>query len=178
MIKKLILNATALAVLSLPVLSQAKPPPIPDEFFDTEMGDFVVFTGLIFNPAAFTDSFSFKTTGTSTNVVVDLSSIDVAPLTLSLTEGATTIPLGTSTGSDGTAPMYGTGSWVDTFLNLSPGTYTLHISDSVSGPSFGAFGGAVELVSAVPEPGTWAAMLAGLVMMVGFVAQRRHMPRF
>jgi len=57
------------------------------------------------------------------------------------------------------------------FANLTSGTYTLKVSGSVAG---GATGGAIAQysVTAVPEPETYAMLLAGLGVM-GAIARRR-----
>ncbi len=57
------------------------------------------------------------------------------------------------------------------FANLTSGTYTLKVSGSVAG---GGTGGAIAQysVTAVPEPETYAMLLAGLGVM-GAIARRR-----
>lgn len=57
------------------------------------------------------------------------------------------------------------GSWL-----LGPGTYT--VSGSVLNSAFGAGVAGLSVTAAVPEPATWAALLAGLCV-VGAVARRR-----
>jgi hypothetical protein len=61
----------------------------------------------------------------------------------------------------------------DSFSGLSAGTYTIDILGKF-GRSGGAFEGGLTLSSAVPEPGTWAAMLVGLVLMTYIGSRRRH----
>jgi PEP-CTERM motif len=83
--------------------------------------------------------------------------------------GATT---GVSVSLFGTTPVPFDGDAADgfSFANLSAGSYQLSFTGFGSGP--GAFGGFYE-VSPVPEPETYALMLAGLGI-VGFVAARRR----
>lgn len=59
------------------------------------------------------------------------------------------------------------------FSGLTAGNYSLNFLGTVTGPGMGAYGG---LVTAVPEPETYALMLAGLGI-VGFVAARRRAQR-
>ncbi|HEY4373064.1 MAG TPA: FxDxF family PEP-CTERM protein [Burkholderiales bacterium] len=55
---------------------------------------------------------------------------------------------------------------------LAAGTYSLELRGTVTGDSGGSYSGALNLAP-VPEPGTYALMLAGLGLM-GFIAARRR----
>ena len=59
------------------------------------------------------------------------------------------------------------------FENLIAGTYTLRLTGTVNGSRGGSYTGFVSEVSPVPEPSTYALVLAGLGV-VGFVARRRR----
>ncbi|MDC8773920.1 FxDxF family PEP-CTERM protein [Roseateles albus] len=59
------------------------------------------------------------------------------------------------------------------FTGLTAGHYTLNISGKAIGSLGGSYGGVIEAMTApVPEPTTYALLLAGLGA-VGFVARRR-----
>jgi hypothetical protein len=64
-----------------------------------------------------------------------------------------------------------TDSWSLSAYGLSSGFYALKVDGRVMGEGGGAFGGDLT-ISPVPEPQTWAMLLAGLGM-VGMTARRR-----
>jgi hypothetical protein len=64
-----------------------------------------------------------------------------------------------------------TDSWSLSAYNLTNGSYALKVDGRVLGAGGGAFGGDL-VVSAVPEPQSWAMLLAGLGM-VGMAARRK-----
>ncbi len=79
-------------------------------------------------------------------------------------------PLGFTT----TAPIAGNNVSASTFLNVA-GVYTLNLTGNATGTSGGMYSVAlnVENVAAVPEPETYALMLAGLGL-VGFASRRKN----
>jgi hypothetical protein len=65
----------------------------------------------------------------------------------------------------------------DTFSNLAAGSYMVKLSGNLTEPFtntsyLGVYGGGFDIKAAVPEPQTYALMLAGL-LAVGYVARRR-----
>lgn len=65
------------------------------------------------------------------------------------------------------------GNGLDFSINaLNGGNYYLKVSGVANGLAGGMYGGGIN-VSAVPEPGTWTTLLAGLAMF-GFMAYRRR----
>jgi hypothetical protein len=68
-----------------------------------------------------------------------------------------------------------TDSWSLSAYNLTDGYYALKVDGRVLGAGGGAFGGDL-VISAVPEPQTWAMLLAGLGM-VGVATRRKLVPR-
>lgn len=57
-------------------------------------------------------------------------------------------------------------------LSLAAGTYTLQIRGTVSGTNGGSYAGVLNLTNPVPEPETYAMLLAGLGLM-GFIYRRK-----
>jgi hypothetical protein len=68
-----------------------------------------------------------------------------------------------------------TDSWSLSAYGLSSGYYALQINGQVLGAGGGAFGGDLT-VSPVPEPQSWAMLLAGLGML-GMATRRKLVPR-
>jgi hypothetical protein len=68
-----------------------------------------------------------------------------------------------------------TDSWSLSAYGLSSGYYALQINGQVLGAGGGAFGGDLT-VSPVPEPQSWAMLLAGLGML-GMATRRQLVPR-
>lgn len=65
------------------------------------------------------------------------------------------------------------GSGLDfTLSSLAAGNYYLQVSGNANGFMGGLYAGGIE-VSAVPEPGVWSSLMAGLAML-GFMAYRRR----
>ena len=63
--------------------------------------------------------------------------------------------------------------WTLSYANLAAGSYYLKVSGNVVSNTGAAFSANGSLVSAVPEPGTYAMLLAGLGLL-GFIARRRQ----
>jgi hypothetical protein len=57
-------------------------------------------------------------------------------------------------------------------VSLLAGTYTLQIKGTVAGLSGGSYAGVLNIANPVPEPETYAMLLAGLGLM-GFMSRRR-----
>jgi hypothetical protein len=68
-----------------------------------------------------------------------------------------------------------TDSWSLSAYGLSSGYYALQVNGQVLGAGGGAFGGDLT-VSPVPEPQSWAMLLAGMGML-GMAAHRKLVPR-
>lgn len=58
-------------------------------------------------------------------------------------------------------------------LALNAGTYTLQIKGTVSGLGGGSYAGILNIAPAVPEPDTYAMLVAGMGL-VGFMSRRRN----
>lgn len=79
---------------------------------------------------------------------------------------------------DGTSVLLSSAFWVSTFsyTPLNPSTdYSIHIRGATLGNSLSATYGGSVTVSPVPEPQTYAMLLAGLSLMGFVVARRRSM---
>ena len=79
---------------------------------------------------------------------------------------------------DGSSALLSSAFWISTFSFtplLSATEYSIHITGTtLADSSFSSYGGSLT-VSPVPEPETYAMLLAGLALM-GFVARRRSRP--
>jgi hypothetical protein len=58
-------------------------------------------------------------------------------------------------------------------VSLLAGTYTLQIKGTVAGLSGGSYAGVLNIANPVPEPETYAMLLAGLGLM-GFMSRRKN----
>ncbi len=125
----------------------------------------------------FEDQFSFSTVGLSnlTSAVISVSFSNVFDLNV------TSFDLYSGTGSSSSLVASGTQSstgafdvWSISAVNLTSlnNPYWLQVEGTVIGAAGGSYGGNVNLVTAVPEPETYAMMLAGLGLL-GAVARRR-----
>ena len=113
----------------------------------------------------FSDTYNFQLTnpGSVTGLAVSLnigSFFNISNFTAELYSGSTL--LGSIVGATPT-----------TFSNLAAGNYALNVFGNPTGSLGGTYSGALAAVTApVPEPETYAMMIAGLVA-VGFLAGRR-----
>jgi PEP-CTERM motif len=123
-------------------------------------------------PAGFANSVTSTITAGS---ALDLSNLQ-ARLYMGNTHETATVAPGTLLSAWGTTVIYSpTVSATTVVLNplsLAAGTYTLQIRGTVSGSSGGSYAGVLNLTNPVPEPETYAMMLAGLGLM-GFMSRRR-----
>ncbi len=172
--KKLTLVTLAAVAMFVPLAAQAGLP--SSSFEESQNGDNIGFEGSANFGGSFTDSFTFYIPSGGSSAALTLSGIDaklssLSDVTISLDKGTKLIP-GVETSSFIPNGKSGGITFVtDSFSNLSSGTYTINISGKW-GQSGGNFGGGV-LVSAVPEPASWAALVVGLTMM-GYLRQRRR----
>ena len=106
-------------------------------------------------------------------VIQSTQKYNITGLTLSLYQDAGTI--GTKDAADVFLGTFGTGEYVSaqTPSAFTPGTYYFEVTGTGAGTSGGRFAYTASAVSAVPEPETYALLLAGLGL-VGFVASRRR----
>lgn len=118
------------------------------------------------------------TLGTTSNLTGTLGSIDSAVLTFGSFNFPVTFSSVTFSGSSLSGESYSSavGGSTFSFSNLLAGVYTLKASGEVGPLGTGGGGGLIAAdynIAAVPEPETYAMLLAGLGMM-GFVARRRR----
>ncbi|MET3130674.1 hypothetical protein AAKU55_000932 [Oxalobacteraceae bacterium GrIS 1.11] len=120
----------------------------------------------------FGDHFTFTTTGTNKLDLILTSTSSSALNGLNITG----LGLYTSAGllaAGGTRVTSGAlDKWTLSDANLTAGSYFFKVSGNVVSNTGGAFGANGTLISAVPEPETYAMMLAGFGLL-GFMARRR-----
>jgi len=124
-----------------------------------------IVIGNIVSPGIFQDLYTFSIVNpgdlggsvTATN----FASYNILGLAVSLVDSTLT-----QVGFDNTPSSF-------SFTGLSAGTYALNVIGFASGAKGGIYGGSFVVETApVPEPETYALMLAGLGM-IGFMASRR-----
>jgi hypothetical protein len=125
--------------------------------------------------ATFSDRFTFTvtgTTGSSLNAIVGSSSsapdvgLDITGFSVYRAAGDTLVSTGSVWHSGATDV------WTVYSDNLTAGSYYLRVNGNVVSDDSAAFGGAVSLAAAVPEPETYGMMLGGLGLL-GWLARRR-----
>lgn len=106
-------------------------------------------------------------------VIQGTQKYNINGLTLSLFQDGGMI--GVKDAGDVYLGSFGTGDYVSaqTPGAFTPGTYYFEVTGTGAGTSGGRFAYTASAVSAVPEPETYALLLAGLGL-VGFVASRRR----
>ncbi len=128
----------------------------------------------VHQPGSFTDTINF-------NIAASYFSSSANPLNLSLAGtqifevGGLNYALWDNAHPNGMI-SYGTfsgGNLTNSILLTSPGDYHIDISGAASGVAGGSYG--VALITAVPEPGTYAMLLAGLGCLV-FLSRRAKAP--
>ncbi|HEV7815432.1 MAG TPA: FxDxF family PEP-CTERM protein, partial [Janthinobacterium sp.] len=142
--------------------------------FSAHFGDNFISTDL---NHSFSDVFSF-TLPTSFDTATSLTSnflptkdLNISGFYLTQIDPTTQATLATYQGVDGTASGSKMDLWSLSAYGLSSGTYTLTVTGTVVGTQGGSYGGDI-VVAAVPEPETYAMLMAGLGL-VGCVARRR-----
>ena len=122
---------------------------------------------------AFTDTFTFTAPAATSTTFASASSVDLMPffnvgnLTLSLFTSANVL-----IASGVTGPVAGDDSTISAAPLASGASYYYRVTGTATGAS-GGFYALVASATPVPEPETYALMLAG-VAAVGFVVMRRR----
>lgn len=170
---KAVLSAIALASATF-VSSGAYAAPIDDTTTDLVVMDNVAFFGNVLTGgnagATFTDRYTFTTT-----MMGDLTA-DLLSMTGNARNGLdiTGFSLFDSSGLLQGGTMLSTGatdSWSLNFNDLAAGSYYVQVQGSLVSNAAGKYYANIALAP-VPEPETYAMMLAGLGML-GFAARRR-----
>ncbi len=174
MMNRHLVKLLALLAVTLPVAANAANPGV---FADLQSGNEVLFFGASTTGGHFNDTFSFDVATGNTSALIDLIALEsgktgLKNINVDIFKGSTEIFGGPAfSGALGSGKSHLEG-FSQSFSGLGAGVYTIDISGNW-GKKGGAFGGEIGLVSAVPEPGTWAAMLVGLGMML-YVSKRRR----
>lgn len=128
---------------------------------------------ILANPGAFTDNIMFSISGSSNlssttvaNNLLSVLNVQNGMVSLFKEAGATDTLIG-SYSFDGT-----TGSTWHTFTSLAAGDYYYQVTGNATG-SQGGFYSLTSAVQAVPEPETYALLLAGLGIMGSLYRRRK-----
>ena len=166
---------TALALATASLTAQAADISAPTKILTLDADGFSAFGDKFAGNHAldtFTDKFQFTSTALS-SLTADVTSYDKPNGGLNLTQ----FSLFDGNGSLVGGTQVSTGAedhWTLSYNNLAVGTYYVQVAGNIFGKPASSFSGNVSLtaLSPVPEPETYAMMLAGLGM-VGFAARRR-----
>lgn len=114
----------------------------------------------------FLDTYAFTldapATVTGSIFANNFATFNIVAFSVSVQSG---VPPGTIAGPDVTPGVFS--------FDLPAGSYGFQVFGAATGASGGIYSGVIQAISAVPEPETYAMMLAGLGI-VGFVAARRR----
>ncbi len=172
------LGVSSVSAFATDILTTLTVPPLPASLGYSQTHSETVGT-VFWDDYYFTipDGFANSVTSTITaGSALDLSNLQ-ARLYMGNTHQTSDVVPGTLLSAWGTTVVYSPLVSVTTVvlnpLSLAAGTYTLQIRGTVSGTSGGSYAGVLNLTNPVPEPETYAMMLAGLGLM-GFMSRRKN----
>lgn len=173
-----VLGMSSASALATDILTTLSVPPLPASLAYSQTHTEPVGT-VFYDDYYFTipDGFANSVTSTiSADTVLGLSNLQ-ARLYMGNTHETGAIAPGTLLSAWGTtvffSPTVSATTVVLNPLSLAAGTYTLQIRGTVFGASGGSYAGVLNLTNPVPEPETYAMMLAGLGLM-GFMSRRKN----